>query len=296
VKTQVLTVPRAFNGLVWGPDGTKFYVAGGPDDTLHSFALSNGVWAEAGTAIALGHKGNLMNLETQVGPTVSGLGITADGKTVVVANWESDSVTAVDVVNGVVLAEYDLRPGIIDPAKSGVAGGEFPVAVSIKGNTTVYVSSARDREIDVLRLAGGVLTLRHRVRVPGNPNRMILNKAQSKLFVATNNADVLLILETEENEVVGQVNTSAPAGVLGSERGIPKGSNPNSVGLSPDEKTAYVTNGGTNNVGWPATGSDRTDPDRVAAELGEREPGWFHAVRGQREERHRSERAELPLH
>ena len=55
-----------------------------------------------------------------------GLGITADGKTVVVANWESDSVTAVDVVNGVVLADYDLRPGMIDPAKSGVAGSTGP--------------------------------------------------------------------------------------------------------------------------------------------------------------------------
>jgi DNA-binding beta-propeller fold protein YncE len=246
VKKQVLFVPRAFNGLAWGPDGTKFYVAGGPDDTLHSFAVSNGVWAEAGAPIVLGHKGNLMNLETQIGPTVSGLGITADGKTVVVANWESDSVTAVDVVNGVVLAEYDLRPGIIDPIKSGVAGGEFPVAVAIRGNRTVYVSSARDREIDVLRLDSGTLSLRQRVRVPGNPNRMILNKAQSKLFVATNNADSLLVLETGENEVIGHVNTSAPAGVFG-ER-VPKGSNPNSVTLSPDEKTAYVTNGGTNNV------------------------------------------------
>jgi len=248
VKTQVLMVPRAFNGLVWAPDGTKFYVAGGPDDTLHTFAVSNGTWAEAGTALALGHKGNLMNLETQTGPTVSGLGITADGKTVVLANWESDSVTAVDVVNGVVLADYDLRPGIIDSAKSGVPGGEFPVAVAIKGNRTVYVSSARDREIDVLRLDSGTLTLRHRVRVPGNPNRMILNKAQNKLFVATNNADALLVLETEENEIIGQVNSSAPVGVLGNGEEVPKGSNPNSVTLSPDEKTAYVTNGGTNNV------------------------------------------------
>src|SRR6267378_4817204 len=28
VKTQVVLVPRAFSGLVWSPDGTKFYVAG----------------------------------------------------------------------------------------------------------------------------------------------------------------------------------------------------------------------------------------------------------------------------
>ena len=81
VKTQVLLVPRAFGGLVWGPDGTRFYVAGGPDDNLHTYTLSNGQWAEAGTPIALGHKGNLMNQETQIGPTAAGIGSTADGKT-----------------------------------------------------------------------------------------------------------------------------------------------------------------------------------------------------------------------
>ena len=47
---------------------------------------------------------------------------------------------------------------------------------------------------------------------------------------------------------MSQVNTSAPVGILGAGKIVPKGSNPNSVSLSPDEKTAYVTNGGTNNV------------------------------------------------
>src|SRR5882762_841490 len=248
VKTQVVLVPRAFSGLVWSPDGTKFYVAGGPDDNLHTYALSNSVWAEVGTPIALGHKGNLMNLETQVGPTAAGVGITADGNTVVVANWETDSVTAVDVVQGVIAAEFDLRPGIINPALSGLPGGEFPFGVVVKGNNTVYVSSARDREIDVLNLSGGVLTLSKRIPVKGNPEKMTLNLAQSKLYVAVNNTDALVIIDTAWNVIVSQVNTSAPVGVLGHRKTVPKGSNPNSVTLSPDEKIAYVTNGGTNNV------------------------------------------------
>jgi hypothetical protein len=77
-------------------------VAGGPDDDLHTYSLSGGQWAEVGTPIPLGHAGNQMNKETQIGPTAAGVGIAADGKTVVVANWETDSVTSVDVVNGVV--------------------------------------------------------------------------------------------------------------------------------------------------------------------------------------------------
>jgi YVTN family beta-propeller protein len=77
---------------------------------------------------------------------------------------------------------------------------------------------------------------------------MILNQAQSKLFVAANNADALFIIDTTANSVIAQVNASAPVGVLGNGKVVPKGSNPNSVSLSPDEKTAFVTNGGTNDV------------------------------------------------
>ena len=248
VKKQVVFVPRAFSGLVWSPDGTKFYVAGGPDDNLHTYAKSNGQWAEVGTPISLNHKGDLMNLETQTGPTAAGVGITADGTIVVVANWETDSVTSVDVVNGIVLSEYDLRPGIVNPAQTGVPGGEFPFGVVIKGNNTVYVSSARDREIDVLQMVSGSLTLSKRIPVNGNPEKMVLDHSQSRLYVAVGNADALVTISTNSNRVLSRVNTSAPWDLLRGDGNFPKGSNPNSVALSPDEKTAYVTNGGTNNV------------------------------------------------
>ena len=248
VETQVVLVPDAFSGLVWSPDGTKFYVAGGVDDNLHTYAQSNGQWVEVGTPINLNHKGDLMNQETLVGPTAGGVGITADGSTVIVANYETDSITSVDVVHGAVLQEYDLRPGRINPQQSGVPGGEFPFGVAVAGNHTIYVSSTRDREIDVLNLTAGVLTVTSRIAVNGNPTKMILNKAQTQLYVALANADALAIVNTSFNTVVSEVNVSAPVGVLGNGKLVPKGSNPNSVALSPDEKTAYLTNGGTNEV------------------------------------------------
>jgi DNA-binding beta-propeller fold protein YncE len=170
----------------------------------------------------LDNKGNLMNQETQIGPTASGIGITADGSIVIVANWETDSVTAVDVVHGVVAAEYDLRPGMINPAQSGIPGGEFPFGVVVKGNNTVYVSSARDREIDVLDLSGSILTLSKRISVKGNPEKMTLNRAQSKLCVAVNNADALVIVDTDWNTIVSQVNSSAPQACLATESSCPK--------------------------------------------------------------------------
>jgi DNA-binding beta-propeller fold protein YncE len=243
-----LVSERAFGGLVWSPDGTKFYVAGGADDNVHTFALSNGQWVEVGSPINLGHSGDLMSQETFVGPTTAGVGITADGATLVVANYETDSVTTVDLVHRAVLQEYDLRPGRIDPSQSGVPGGEFPFGVAVAGSNTIYIASSRDREIDVLNLNAGKLSLTSRIPVKGNPQKLILNKAQTQLYVVEANADALAIISTSSGKVVSEVNVSAPVNVLGSGKSVPKGSNPNSVTLSPDEKTAYVTDGGTNAV------------------------------------------------
>jgi len=250
VQKQVVILQngKAFDGVAWSPDGSKFYIAGGADDVVHTFALRNGLWMEVGSPINLGHSNSLIALETLTGPTAALLGVTADGKTLFVANHETDSVTSVDLVNGVVLQEFDLRPGLINVAQTGVPGGEFPYGVAVKANSTVYVSSVRDREIDVLNFANGALSLATRIPVSGNPEKMILNRDQSKLFVVAANSDSLIIIDTNRNKVVARVNTTAPFGVLDSEDRVPKGANPNSVALSPDERMAYVTNGGTNSV------------------------------------------------
>ncbi len=251
VETQVvqlLNFAETFDGIVWAPNGSAFYVGGGGDDEVHTFTLQSGQWAELGTPISLGHNCDLMCQETETGPTAAILGVTADGNTLFVANHETDSVTSVDLVHGAVLQEYDLRPGIINRAQTGVPGGEFPYGVAVVGNNTVYVSSVRDREIDVLNFTNGVLTLTNRIPVACNPEKMALNAAQTKLFVVAANSDELIIINTATNTVMSEVNASAPAGVLGNGKTVPKGSNPNSVTLSPDETTAYVTDGGTNAV------------------------------------------------
>ena len=254
VQTQVVFLSdydTTFDGIIWAPNGSAFYVGGGADDNIHAFTLQGGLWAESGTPINLGHNCDLMCEETETGPTAAIIGITPDGNTLFVANHETDSITSVDLVHGVVLQEYDLRPGLINPAQTGVPGGEFPYGIAVGnngGSSTVYVSSVRDREIDVLSFTNGALSLTTRIPVAGNPERMVLNAAQTELFVVAANSDELIIINTATDKVQSAVNASAPAGVLGSGKTVPKGSNPNSVTLSPDEKTAYVTDGGTNAV------------------------------------------------
>jgi YVTN family beta-propeller protein len=119
--------------------------------------------------------------------------------------------------------------------------------VAIKGNDTAYVSSIRDREIDVVNLSGSA-TLTDRIKVAGQPNKMILNTAQTKLYVAEDQTDSVDVIDTALNKVAETIPAGASQSLVPSKDAKYTGNNTNSVTLSPDEKTLYVTNGITNNV------------------------------------------------
>jgi DNA-binding beta-propeller fold protein YncE len=246
VQRQVLKVPNTFAGLAFDPRGKIFYVSGGKDDNVHTFSkLDDGSWSEFGTPIPLGHTAGLGLLRAST-LVAGGLAVTGDGTKIVVANLYNDSVSVVDAALRVLQNETDLRPGKVDPREVGVAGGEYPFWIAIKGNDTAYVSSLRDREIVVLALSDKP-QVRARIHVEGNPNKMVLNRDQSRLFVCCDNSDSVEVIDTKTDRIVETVRTTAPDSILA---GISKyrGSAPNSLALSPDESNLYVTNGSTNSV------------------------------------------------
>lgn len=251
---QVLSVPNSCAGIAFSPDASQFYVAGGKDDSVHSYALNGSQWAESGTPIKLGHSsGN--GLGTSQAPVSAGLAVTADGQRLVVSNLENDSISVLNLATRTVAAELDLRPGK-NGAAPGTPGGTYPWWVSIVGNSTAYVSSNRDREIDVIDLSGATPSISTRIAVPGNPNKSVLNQAQTRLYVAADNADAVDVIDTAKNALVQVIPTfAAPRGQDGDDQGQGgghrkryRGAAPNSVALSPDERTLYATNGGTNSV------------------------------------------------
>lgn len=244
-KQQVLQVANTFSGIVWRPDGQAFYVAGGVDDNIHRYAMNDGKWAEVKPAIALGHHNK--GLGVNIRPMAAGIAVSPDGTRLLVANFENDSISEIDLRKARVLHELDLRPGKINPARTGVAGGEFPFWVAYRGNNKAYVSSMRDREVVVLRIDSNGLAVKKRIQVGGQPTRMILNRRQTRLYVANANSDTVSVIDAERDLVLASLNTTAPAATYANANQL-KGSNPNSLALSPDEKTLYVTNGGTNSV------------------------------------------------
>ena len=121
LQTQVLQVPNAFDGLAFNPSGKQFYVSGGPDDNVHFYDWNGSSWAESGTPIKLGHAGALAL--GNITPGAMGLAVTGDGKRLVVANYENDSISLIDIVGRTVLGELDLRPGggYLDRRDTGTA-------------------------------------------------------------------------------------------------------------------------------------------------------------------------------
>jgi YVTN family beta-propeller protein len=240
VQRQVLQVANTFDGLAFAPDGRSFYVSGGMDDSVHVFALGASGWSESGDPIKLDDVPVFANGAPS---QAAGLALNADGSRLVVANYESDSISVIDTASRSVISTLDLRPGKNDPKQAGVPGGEFPYWIAVAGRATAYVSSLRDREVVVVDFAG-TPQVTGRIALQGNPNRMILNRANTRLYVASDNADLVSIIDTRSQRVIGAVNTTAPRGLF--EGALPTGSSPNSLALSPDERTLYVTNGGAN--------------------------------------------------
>ncbi|MBS0421067.1 MAG: bifunctional YncE family protein/alkaline phosphatase family protein [Proteobacteria bacterium] len=270
VLLQAIPQTNAHVGLVFSPDGKTLYAAGGKDDVVYAYTVANGTWSLAGT-IDLGHGGK--GIGVGVGPNASGLGVSADGKTLVVANNYNDSISVIDTATRTVRYEHDLRPFFTnnEGVDAGI-GGTFPFGVVIKGNNVVYVSSDRDREVvavDISSPSAGHLL--KRIKLDGNGLGMTLDRSGSRLYVAQDNADEVAVVDTGSNKVIHKIDARAPAGLLSSrdeDRGHDSQGDGNDDGdrghgrhgahytgaatfavtLSPDGNSLYAVNSGANSI------------------------------------------------
>jgi YVTN family beta-propeller protein len=243
-KRQVLTVPNSFIGIAWDRDGAGFHVSGGVDDVVHSYRSQDGVFAEVAAPIALGHQEGL-GIRTK--PAAAGIAVSPDGERLLVVNHENDSVSLIDLATRRATAELDLRPGRSNPAQSGIAGGEYPFAVVWQAAGKAYVTSQRDREIVVIAIDGERLSVSGRIKLHGQPNNAVLDRAATRLYVAADNSDSVAVIDTAKDEVLADIPVAAPAALLPNPDRL-KGANPNGLALAPDERTLFVTLGGLNAV------------------------------------------------
>jgi DNA-binding beta-propeller fold protein YncE len=246
IKRQVLAVPNAFEGLAFNPNGHEFYVTGwvtdangfaGDDVFVFEFDGIAQRW-NAGPVIPLGH--TTTNGLGPVPPAPAGLAVTADGARLIAANYENDSISIVNLVTRTSAGDLDLRKG------HGLPGGSYPFWVAMQGNNTAFVSSTRDREIIVVTGLDTHPVISDRIRVRGEPTKLLLNREHSLLFVAEANRDAVAVISTRTHHLLDEINTTAPLSIFDPRQF--KGSNPTDLSLSPDEKRLYVTNGGANSL------------------------------------------------
>ena len=237
VKRQVVAVPNTFLGLAWAPAGDRFFFSSGVDDAVREYVGAPGAFT-AGRVFALGHKAGL---GLGVKPEAAGLAVSPDGRCVLVANLQNDSVSLIDLVTGAV-AEQDLRPGVIDRARAGQAGGTFPRAVAWVSNVRAYVASQRDREIIALAIGPGTVRVGARIKVAGQPDAL-RRGAPGRLLAALDNTDAVAVIDTAANRVLETIPTYGP--VEWASKGL-GGAGSNALALSPDGATLLVTNGGEN--------------------------------------------------
>jgi YVTN family beta-propeller protein len=267
-----------------------------------------------------------VNAAVFVAPCAAGVAISNDGQTLVVANYYNDSITVFtgglagwvrqwnkDDPSSPVSAqggegtlpgvEVDLRPGKAIPsplpsmpaAMPGTPGGEYPFGVVVAGGLidnvqipwTAYISSLRDREIDVVKMepicSNGTAppsctvtvapALTARIPVKGQPNKMTLNKAQTLLYVAEDESDTVDVINLQTNTVVESIPVIAPPALLQSFSLMQyTGANANSVTLAePLENYLYVTNGNLNNIAVISLGGTNSG-DQVVGLI---PTGWY---------------------
>jgi DNA-binding beta-propeller fold protein YncE len=263
VQRQAIRIPNTFLGLAWAPSGERFYVAGGVDDVAREYAKGADGFAAART-FKLGHA---QGVGLAVKPCAGALAVSPDGRRLLVANFQNDSVSVVDLGSGAV-REQDLRPGVIEPAKAGTPGGSFPRAVIWTSPTVAWVASERDREVIGLDVSDSAIRVLARTTVPGQP--VAFAAGRGRLYAALDNADRVAVIDPADGALLGSFHAALAAGAPSALARL-GGAGTNALALSGDGRTLYASNGGANDVAVIRLGATAA-ASRVAGLI---PTGWY---------------------
>ena len=224
-----------YYGLAFGPDGTV-YAAQGNEDSIAVLHLD-----------AAGKLSEQRRIETRKGDFPSGLAADDKGRLYVANNdpltagakpfQMPGSVSIYDAAEGRELGRFEF-------VDSHGGTPNFPLAVAVlRDGSKAYVASQRDAAVYVLnttdpahpRLLSAIATGAH-------PISLLLDRSQSRLFVANAHSDTVSVVSTATNQITSTVLLRPEIA-----KEIP-GATPDGLALSPDEKRLYVTLGDMNAV------------------------------------------------
>ena len=265
---QVMPLPGAYGGIVYAPDGRTVYVSGEPKGDSHPRGPTV---ADAGDAIhvfsvepASGHavEGQPIQLPPTRGGTAQkeganpasliyqppgpgpssglgwpiGLGLTADGRSLVAALNQADEVAIVDLANR---------------STRLVKVGAYPYGVAVAG-TTAYVSNEYDGTVSVVDVPTGTVTRTITVGITNShPEGLLVDAARHTLYVAVTNQDYVAVVDTRTGTVTHRA-------WVGRREGI--GTAPVALAEAPDRSRLYVADAGEDAVAVIALSASRAAP------------------------------------
>lgn len=263
-------LPASFAGIAWSPDGKRIAATLGVGDAVVIFNWNGTTLAPARPPIALGHAAGL---GLRVKPAAAGLAWDGDNR-LLVANFFNDSVSLVDVAAGKVIAEQDLRPGKIDPAKRGQPGGTYPFQIAMAGPGRAVVSSPRDRQLVTLAVGDTGLSVVARADTFGEPTAL-LALSDGRVLATGDNQDTLIVLAADGASTAEYPIIALP-GLAGSRPDLrPRGLNPNALAMA-SGGPLWVTLGGLNAVAAIDLGKTLASPTGSPVHLDGMIPtGWY---------------------
>jgi YVTN family beta-propeller protein len=223
---QKMPLDHAWLGLVWHPDGKRLFSSGAADNSIREIEWRDGK-LEPGRTFTLaprqksGGEGRLENPGF-----VGGLALSRDGRTLYAAHVYGESLAAVDVETGRVVARATLPAEAYGTLASPDGRTVF---VSVWGASRVALF-----EPVTLRPLGEIVVGEH-------PNAMVLSRDGARLFVACANTNAVWAVDLASRKAVEQVGVALSPDA-------PPGSTPNALALSPDGETLLVANADNNTV------------------------------------------------
>ncbi|MBI5095095.1 MAG: bifunctional YncE family protein/alkaline phosphatase family protein [Candidatus Hydrogenedentes bacterium] len=259
---QRISLPTAWLGMVWAPDGKTLYVSGGNDRKdkrapVYEFEYKSGRLSDEPISTlmetiepgqiywsGLAHHpaknilfaanriaGNIVVFDTKSGSITTRirteinpyeLALTPDGKTLYCSNWASDSVSVIDTESCKVTATIRVGDNPNDIALA--KDGRLFVACA-NDNSVVVVDTEKGRAVETIKT-----TLTARAPEGATPNALALDPEQKTLYVANGDNNDVCVIDVREK---------GDSDVLGF---IPAGWYPSAVAVSPDGKKLYIGN------------------------------------------------------
>ena len=267
-------VGEAFYGLAFSPDGQQLFCSGAGDEVIHRFHFAEGYLSN--------HRQIPLRDVKQRG-VPSGLAVSLDGKSLVVANLLGHGISYVDLSTGRTNGETLFSTNALASFTNHAALTEDEAAITKRAEAALedtrsdvpfpygcvldekrgrlYVSFWAQSCVGVIDLATHRLLTRWATEE--HPNEMVLSKSGRHLYVANANRNSVSVLDTETGRTVETlVAELLPAS--------PPGNTPNSLALAPDGKLLFVANANINTVAVFDVGT----PGQSAS-LGFIPVGWY---------------------